>query len=234
MDPSENVNFNRVNLRSLPVHGPNLGWNRCNYDDAVLEFPQIHEDDFTMITHGNFQLAQADKYITQMSEQDSTQEALQDDQIDWNVYDTLAAALPQDKVVYYVDEEEEHANWNPNHFGPWFPRRLVLMNMRSLHSNNLYKVIIAYIPSSRPFPPNFQNRLGFTQDELLRIVGYCCVDRLCVPGCRLAGADSHVSAAILLMGIYATRPQLFSSTHRRIHLFDNQNSRRLNKDLLAS
>ena len=55
-----------------------------------------------------------------------------DPNMDWDHYDLLCATLPE-KIVFFRDLNNRPDNWDDNAFGPWFPRRLVMTNIPSLH-----------------------------------------------------------------------------------------------------
>ena len=122
-------------------------------------------------------------------------------------------------------------NYNPALFGPWSPRRIVFLQVPSLHLNRNHKVVICFIPEDWDLPDNFKNRFGFAEPGLQRIVAYGCVADSCKIGVRTCGACSHCIAGLLLLGNYNHQPQNFRSTHKVLHLFDPANIEALNLPL---
>ena len=231
---AENVRFDGMNLESPRQHPnearPN-GWTPVDFSDVnTHQFPYVDPQNLSMICHGNWQIKMGSRYITSLSEK-YVQEHL-NDMLDWEDKDVLCSELPMDKIVFFRDILNEPANWDPLAFGVWFPRRLLFLTVPSLHSSQKkYRVIISYIPANQACPLNFQNRLGFVQDDTKKILGYACLSGDCKPGFRLMGCDSHVMSAIMLIGVFAHRQDLYHSTHRNVHLFDISNSDEQNINL---
>ena len=66
--------------------------------------------------------------------------------LDWDSFDILAGSLPEEKDVFYIDINNQPNNWSNNLYGPWFPRRLVCVEVPALHaSTRKYKVVIGIL-----------------------------------------------------------------------------------------
>ena len=209
-------------------------WDVVQYTDPIIQFPEISHEDFTMVTHGPYQMKNGDKYLTNITELKVIQNIQQDENITWQQYDILCATLPNDFKVAYTDVLQEPQNWNEQLFGVWFPRRLLFGKVPNRISGTKtdHKVIISFLPNSPEWEqPNHPNRLGFIQNGLKQIIGYACISDGCHAGHRLAGCCSHVATVLLAVGVYANNPDLFKSTYKKLHLIDVKNNKNLNKAL---
>ena len=226
--------FERVqwtgNLHVKPRSAKGNPWKSCNYDDAVLGFPDIVLDHLIFLTHGHYQISNIDKYITHVrfnevyKQFENDPELVED--IDFTDYDELMSGLPETLKVYYYDQEEAPANWCGVNYGPWCPRRLVMVVMPSRHTTQSHVTVISFLPEGSIHRPEF-HRLGF-QEELSSILEYCCSCRI---GSRLAGCCSHVASVIALLGKYASDETEFRSRYSKKHYFDPQQPESLNQSL---
>ena len=220
LDPTElvtyNVNFDRFNQRQ---------WNPpCVFDDhATLAFPQFAMADMTIVPLGSYGIKLADGYITSIQHHAIMEEienmGVADPEFDWDDWNFLHCAFPSDKTVYWYDQNAQPQGWDINAFGPFYPRRIVLITLPSRHRRDTYKVLLEYIPTHNndgdtiPLPDNFENPFGFTQNGLERIVGYACRKR-CKVGYRQAGCCCHVIAALIYLGIYSFDQTQFTTKHK--------------------
>ena len=160
------------------------------------------------------------------------EENLGNGEIDWEEFDCLVSSLPENVDVHFIDQRIEPENWDDQKFGTWFPRRIILIGIPSMHSSQtVHKVVLTYVPTSEDLPPNFVNRLGFTQPGIERLVEYACIGN-CRPGLRLNGTCAHVCSAILLLAVHAFDPNSFRSTHKPLHYLDVANPDGLDNSLL--
>ena len=154
--------------------------------------------------------------------------------VDWRRYDALCAMYPQNKPMFYYNQIDEPQNWDPNRSGVWFPRRLLLASVPSLHKGKDHKVVIQYLPTRGfPLPANFHlpnfNRLGFI-GNLKYVVGYACLT--CKQGQRLFGCCSHVTTMLAAAGMFAYDQGEFKTPYKKLHSIDGRNTRSLNRRLL--
>ena len=143
LDPTEqvtyNVNFDRFNQRQ---------WNPpCAFDNhATLAFPQFVMADMTIVTLGSYGIKMADGYITSMQHHWIMEEienlGVADPDIDWDDWNFLHCAFPSDKTVYWYDQDVQPLGWDVNVFGPFIPRRVLLITLPSRHRRDTYKVLI--------------------------------------------------------------------------------------------
>ena len=186
LDPLKNVIWD-VNFDRFDTQRPGP-WFPFDYT-ADIGFPFLTKNDISFITLGPYQINNADKYITHMQE-DHVKDIIADDfddpnsHIDWEDMDCHMSNLPYKKTVMIYDQYDEPRNWNPNEFDDWFRRRLVYLQVPSLHTNQKYKVVICYDCDllKGSLPPNFKNRFGFTTPGTRRILDYGCTGRWCRVG----------------------------------------------------
>ena len=202
----------------------------CNYDDAVLGFPDIDLDHLIFVAHGHYQTNNIDLYLTyvrfnEVYKQFENDPELVED-IDFTDYDELMSGLPETLKVYYYDQDEAPANWCGVKYGPWCPRRICMVIMPSRHTTQSHVTVISFLPEGSIHRPEF-HRLGF-QEELSSILEYCCS---CKIGSRLAGCCSHVASVIALLGKYASDETEFRSRYSKKHYFDPQQPESLNQSL---
>ena len=110
-------------------------------------------------------------------------------------YDEACASLPLNTPVFYMDEYERPKNWDDSMYGEWFPRRILLIGVPSIHSSKVHKVTLFFVPTSDALPNNFSNRFRFRHGNLQRLVGFGCT---CPTGLRTFGVCSHVLAVLTL------------------------------------
>ena len=154
-----------------------------------------------------------------------------DYQINWQQFHARCRRLPNNHVIWFKDEINRPGNWDDRKYGAWFKRRLVFLELPSRHKNTNYKVVISFIPTSWQLLPNFDNRLGFQQDQLRRVIGYGCIREGCRAGSRLLGCCGHVAGALCYLGVFAQQPALFRSAHSKRAMFSTTNNRSLNISL---
>ena len=181
-------------------------WNVVQYTDPILLFSEIDIADFTMVTHGPFQINNGRKYLTNINEVKVREMVQNDPNITWQQYDLLCATLPNDYKVAFYDHFNQPRNWNNELFGPWCPRRILFATVpnRISGAQTDHKVLIAYLPNSPEWDqPDFVNRLGFIQNGLKNILGYACIAKDCRVGYRLNGCCSHVATVLLAVGVFS-------------------------------
>ena len=234
-DINENVAYQEIDPNNLRNIRYGRAWTRCQYNDlAQLEFPNIEIRNLSMVTQGPYQITQAQKYITNIREQEVQDLLERDFDVEWEDNDLLCGMMPE-PTVHFTDVLMRPINWDDEAFGLWCPRRYVVSTFKSLHVNNqTERVIISYIPISWDLGDNFQNRFGFDTDDLERILGWGCLDPHCKPGYRVAGCDSHVASLMMMLGIYAYNPDLFISAHQNVHLISMKNPDSLNIDIFKN
>merc|ERR1712218_775465 len=142
-----------------------------------------------------------------------------DPDIEWDDFNLLHCAFPDETNVFFYDQVAQPQNWDINHFGPWYPRRIVNASLNSRHTNNSYRILIEFIPTHEPLPENFENPFGFTQEGLNRIVGYACRMH-CKVGYRQAGCCCHIAAILVYLGIYSFDSTGFKTKHKLYNLAD--------------
>ena len=212
-------------------------WTVCQFNDPRILFNEFSIEDFTMVTHGPYQIKNGDKYLSNICELKVIENIRNVDDITWQQYDLLCTSLPNDLKVAFTDIHEQPRNWNDELFGQWFPRRLLFGRVPNRISGTKtdHKVIISYIPNSPEWDqPNNINRLGFLQPGLKQIIGYGCISEGCSVGFRLAGCCSHVATILLAVGVYAFQPDLFKSTYKNLHFIDIKNHKSLNQALFRN
>ena len=190
-----------------------------------------------MVCQGSYHVKISRRYLTDIRCKEITEfieDNLEDGSIDWEEYDILMSALPDSTVVHFIDQIEEPDNWDSQLYGDWFPRRLLFTGVPSMHSQaKWHKVVISYLPTSWNMPVNFQNRLGFTQRGLDRIIEFACTGRDCRVGFRLNSCCAHVIAVLLLVSVYAYDEQSFVSSYKPLHMIDVSNPKGLSESLYA-
>ena len=122
------------------------------------------------------------------------------------------------KHILFKDEVRQPIGWRDADFNPWFPRRIAFTEVPSRHKGTKHKVVLNYIRSTEPYPPNFVNRFGFPP-PLDRLVGYACKSPRCPSGYRTFGACGHVVSIVACLGIFSHDNTLFKSTHGKYKKF---------------
>ena len=118
----------------------------------------------------------------------------------------------------------------PIAFGNWFARRLVIGQLPSTHSKNKkYRVVLQYMPKSWDLPDGFENRFGFTQDGLNRLLGWWCECRV---GSRMLGACGHATALVAMLFVFAFDPTMFKTRHTEQNMFKTPQNPSLNRKML--
>ena len=213
-----------VRFKPMPHAGNLGGWQQLPYDDPAVLFGRVAIEDITMLSHGPYQPDNANKYATAMREQEVLSEIRDDEQVTWEHFHTLASALPGDKKVFIYDQLERPDNWSDEDYGIWFARRLLLIEIPSLHKADKHLVVLAYVPDDPAWndgvPHDFPNRLGFTQEGLRNLVGYACLRDECPIGLRLLGCCSHVATAVMLLGVFQHDPETFSTKHKHLNYLE--------------
>ena len=224
-----------VNFGVMPnPDNPTQGWTSTVYNDPELEYGQHTEKELFILGMGPFQINQSPKYITDLRQNEVDEQVrMQDDPTySYKQYDTDCCSLPVNTPVFYIDMKEVPGNWNETYFGPWCPRRCILLQIPSLHSpQKKHKVILFYLPTSVPLPQGFINRFQFRHGFLERLLGYACIS--CKSGLRTLGCCSHVMAACVLIGMYAKDEELFNSKYKSAHYFDVSKPACLNISLMT-
>ena len=243
LDHFENLGYRKNIFKDFPAGNVLRGWTKVSYGDdellAITGFPRLPLRNFTLVTHGSYQIRNGRKYITDIRQKEVIDliNQLQDNEVDWDEYTLMISTLPVDKDVYFFDQHTEPVRWDVERFGPWCPRRLIHVKIPSLHSKaKSYPVIIAYVPQSMVLEENenqIHNPLGFTPTGYRRILGWSCQSHKCIPGYRLAGCCSHVAAALLFLGVYAYDEASFETFARPAPFFDIRHPKSLNKELLG-
>ena len=199
------------------------GWRPLQFDEPEAQFPRIAMEDMTMLTHGPYQLDNAHKYATATREQEVLP-MVRNEIIPWLDFHALSSTLPQSKKVFIYDQIDRPNNWSDVDYGVWFARRLLLIELPSLHKADQHLVILSYVPDDPVWndrvPQDLPNRLGFIQEGLKNLVGYACLRDSCPIGLRLLGCCSHVATAVMLLGVFSHNPDAFSSTHKQINYLD--------------
>ena len=230
------VNFGAFPRARTGNRDPLQGWVSENFDSILLAFPRIPHRELTMLTVGSYHIKIGPQYLTDLryyEVQELINQFQMHDFIDWDWYDTLMSVLPDETVVWYYDQMIQPQNWNVARHGQWFARRLVLLKIPGRHSSNTsHKVVLAFIPNDWNLPSNFENKYGFHQQGLDRLVEYACVDRACPVGFRTNSCCAHVCAAVMFLGLYAHDHTTVQSVRKPLHWLDIKHPRGLNRDML--
>ena len=115
-------------------------------------------------------------------------------------------------------------------YGEWFPRRILLIGVPSIHSSKVHKVTLFFVPTSDALPNNFSNRFRFRHGNLQRLVGFGCT---CPTGLRTFGVCSHVLAVLTLIGVYSFDKDAFQSKYKPSHVFDAGRPKSINVSMFA-
>ena len=232
----QSLHFDAFPRERTANRDPLQSWVSVNFDAAALAFPFIAHRELTMLTVGSYHIKLGPRYMTDMNFFEVAELIDQNnggDTIDWDNYDTLMSALPTNKVVWYFDQMNAPQNWNPQRHGVWHPRRLVMLKIPGLHSSNTnHKVVLSFIPEGWKLPSNFQNKYGFHQHGLNRLVEYACIDKDCPVGFRTNSCCAHVCTAVMFLGLYAHDQTAVQSAYKRLHRLDVKNPRGLNREML--
>ena len=214
-----------VKFKPMPHgRGRNLGgWQPLQLGAPEIQFPRIAQADLTMLTHGSYQIDNAHKYATAAREQEVLP-MVRNVTIPWLDFHALSSTLPQDKKVFIYDQINRPNNWSDADYGVWFARRLLLIELPSLHKADQHLVVLSYVPDdpvwNERVPQDLPNRLGFIQEGLKNLVGYACLRDTCPIGLRLLGCCSHVATAVMLLGVFSHDPDAFCSKHKLINYLD--------------
>ena len=243
LDHFENLGYRNSIFKDFPTARVLHDWTMVSYGNgeflATTGFPRLPLRNFTLVTHGSYQIRNGRKYITDIRTKEVLDliDQLQDNEVNWDEYSLMISTLPDNKDVFFFDQLTEPDRWDVEKFGPWCPRRLIYVKIPSLHSKaKSYPVIIAYVPHSMVLEENenqIHNPLGFTPTGYRRILGWSCQSHNCIPGYRLAGCCSHVAAALLFFGVYAYDEGSFETFARPAPFFDIRHPKSLNRELLG-
>ena len=134
----------------------------------------------------------------------------------------LLLQVPQNIPCYIFEQLNPPGNYDPVRFGPWEGVWILLVpELPSKHRGGKeYKVVIMYVPTSRPVMHNW---MGYREPSTSRIKAVCCGPSRhdsCPVGARTVSPCSH-GATVLYAGCYlASNPQQFVSTHSRVNMLD--------------
>ena len=240
-DPTEKVKFSvnfqrRPPKRSCNKKGKKWKHAKSKQFSRQKRFPNLGIDQFTKIALGTYHYKLGPSYLQNVRQEEVLEEIREmegDPDIDWEDYDLLCSTLPENLDVYFTEEKEEPENWKDEHFDPWFPRTIAMVEIPSRHSAEAHKVVVAFVSDEKELPEGFQNRFGdlFTNDpELKKIVDYGCVGPHCRIGARTLGCCAHTMSVLMLLGYYNYDGE-YKSTYKPEHYIDTNHPKSMNNKL---
>ena len=205
-------------------------WVPTIYDDQNIGLGPFEHEELFILSMGPYQIDNAPRYVTDIRQREVDVDP-DVNEFSYTQYDQACSSLPVNTPVFFIDEAQRPSNWDEELYGEWYPRRILLMGVPSIHSQKVHRVVLFFVPTCEALPANFHNRFRFQHGNLQRLVGFGCVT--CPTGLRTFGVCSHVLAVLTLVGVYSHDKETFRSKYKPAHIFDVANPKSINVSMFA-